>query len=309
VPRAALAQPESIAAALFRQARQSMKVDDWKVACPKLEESQRLDPSPGTLLNLAICEERRGRLATAWTRYQELVDTTSIDDPRAALARRAVATLDHQLSRVRIVVGRMASGSIVNLDSTQLRRPSLGTYLPIDPGEHVITVMTPEGVRRDRHFTIQAGETVVFDLAPISQQPAPRAQVAANNPGEPVAQRGSVVGPRTPHATFGNRRLRTASFAAASVGIIGFVAAGTFALLAVHEKRIVDEHCPAQRCDADGVRAVDAGNRLLRLGDAGLVVGVAGAAAAAVLYWQSAIGTVRLGAGPAGAALLVRASF
>src|SRR5262245_31572922 len=69
-------QQQTIAEGLFREGRQAMRKGDYAAACPSLAESQRLDPSPGTLLNLAICEEQLGHLATAWAKYREVADTT-----------------------------------------------------------------------------------------------------------------------------------------------------------------------------------------------------------------------------------------
>ena len=70
-PAAAAKAPDDPAAAqaLFYEARQLMKENKFGLACPKLEESLRLDYGIGTEFNLADCNEKLGRLATAWSQF------------------------------------------------------------------------------------------------------------------------------------------------------------------------------------------------------------------------------------------------
>ena len=65
-PAMADTRDPAAAEALFEAGRQAATRGDWTTACPKFAESQRLDPAPGTLLNLADCEEHLGHLASAW---------------------------------------------------------------------------------------------------------------------------------------------------------------------------------------------------------------------------------------------------
>jgi hypothetical protein len=67
VTRAASAD-SAAAEALFREGRDAAKHGDLETACADFAESQRLDPAPGTLLNLAECEEKLGRVASACSR-------------------------------------------------------------------------------------------------------------------------------------------------------------------------------------------------------------------------------------------------
>jgi hypothetical protein len=88
------AQTESSEAeTLFREGREAVKRGDYAVACPKFEESQRLEPANGTLLNLALCEEGWGRAAEASVHFEEVLRAPDLDDQRRAIAMEHAAAL------------------------------------------------------------------------------------------------------------------------------------------------------------------------------------------------------------------------
>jgi len=69
-PSAAAADPKKDAETAFRAGRKLLDAGDIHTACKKFEESQSLDPSAGTQLNLAGCYESEGKSALAYVTYR-----------------------------------------------------------------------------------------------------------------------------------------------------------------------------------------------------------------------------------------------
>src|SRR4051812_17624178 len=76
---------------LFKEAKSLIKEGRYSEACPKFEESQRLDPTAGTLLNLGECYQHLSppRLASAWGAFRQ---SQALARQRGDTARQAAAT-------------------------------------------------------------------------------------------------------------------------------------------------------------------------------------------------------------------------
>jgi hypothetical protein len=133
----------SIAAAeqLFNEARTLAEKGDYASACPRFEASYKLDAALGTLLNIATCYEKYGRLASAWGRYREVVAVAIKvgDEARIKIARERADALEPKLPRLTIRATTLITGMVVTRDDLPVDPAVLGVGIYVDAGEHTIT--------------------------------------------------------------------------------------------------------------------------------------------------------------------------
>src|SRR5690349_10323293 len=100
--RAQSAADKATAEALFDEGKRLMAAKQYAQACPKLSDSQRLDPGVGTLLNLALCFKSNGQTASAWSTYREAAAQAHAAhaDDREELARTEASALEPTLTRL-----------------------------------------------------------------------------------------------------------------------------------------------------------------------------------------------------------------
>jgi hypothetical protein len=138
-----------IAQQLFDDGRALLEARRYAEACPKFAESQRLDPGGGTLVNLALCHELEGKTATAWSEFRDALGQAVKDDrkDRQELARTHIADLAPKLMRIVVEVPeRLASRDPeINLDKSRLPDAAWNTPIPVDPGEHRVSVSIAGG--------------------------------------------------------------------------------------------------------------------------------------------------------------------
>ncbi len=184
--------------ALFDAARDLMEQGRYAEACPKLADSQRLDPGIGTLLNLGRCYAVSGQTASAWTTYREAAAAARAEGQteRETLARDEATKLEPKLTRVviRVSEAAAAAGVVVSRDGQELPRSLWGVPTPVDPGRHTLEA-SAQGKHPHRATFDARGEGATLEVevpalsdapgAPPSQTPASPA--AATGGSEPAA--------------------------------------------------------------------------------------------------------------------------
>lgn len=158
------AADKAAADALFNEARQLLDAGKVAEACPKLEESQRLDPAAGTALNLGDCFERIGRTASAYVAFGDAATLArrSGDASRAEEAESRADALAPKLVKLAISVPESSrvQGLEVFRDGQPLAQTLWGTAVPVDPGEHVVEGKAPERVPWKSSVTLDVPGTV-----------------------------------------------------------------------------------------------------------------------------------------------------
>src|SRR5262249_2488476 len=119
-----------MAQSLFDEGRKLMNEKRYTEACPKLAESQRLDPALGTLLNLGGCHERSGRTATEGPEFRDGPSLAKRENrpARERSAREHIEALEPRLSRLTITRAAGATDKIeVRVDDALFGEGAHGT--------------------------------------------------------------------------------------------------------------------------------------------------------------------------------------
>ena len=228
-PVGAHAQSSSaLAEKLFLEGQKLMAEGDPS-ACEKFADSERLDPALGTLINLAMCHEKRGKNATAWGEFTDAAAQAQKlgQRDRETFARAHAAELEKKLQKIMIEIPAPAAGMEVRLDGSLLPATVLGTEIPLDPGDHELAVSAP-GKRPWRQAKLSLGPSAVVtrvtvtleDAAPVAPSGATTGAVP---PPAPVSDSAVVEG------TDSGAGRRTAGFVVGGVGLAG-VAVGAVML-------------------------------------------------------------------------------
>lgn len=257
----ALAQSRdpATADALFREARALMKKGDFASACPKLADSHRLDPAPGTAINLGDCLEKVGKLADALQAQRDALDLLSAGDKRIGPVKTQIAALEKRVPRLTI---KLAPGAPTNTkvkrDDIELGEGSLGTALPVNPGEHWVTVVARGRADSRRKVTLKEGQAEEVEVEPSSESTSEGAQSRAEAQGPSPAHRGAPASQDAPAQ-------KTIGWVLVAVGAVSLGVGGWYWAKAAETK---GEACPADCSDL-----VDQEGRERRVATIGLIGG------------------------------------
>ncbi|MBI5535535.1 MAG: tetratricopeptide repeat protein [Deltaproteobacteria bacterium] len=244
--------------ALFTEGRKLATQGNYQAACPKFSESYRLDPAPGTLLNLADCEDKTGKIAAATEHFRRALEALPPGDDRVPIARKRMTELDARVPRLTITVAApLPPGTRVLRDGIEFGSPSLGVALPVEPGDHFVVVRSPGKQDRFYRLNLLEGDSRQLLVEPGAEQAEGAAPAAGPDTSSPSSQ-------------------RTIGFVVGGLGVVGISAGIVTGLMVNDRKRTFDDNCKDGYCNAAGLDAADSGKTLLTVNAAAWAVGLVG---------------------------------
>jgi hypothetical protein len=295
-PLAARAQERDPAAAqaLFDQARQLARQGRYNEACPKLVESNRLDPGIGTQFHLADCYEHSGRIASAWATFLDVASQAraSGQSDREKAAQKRAERLEPRLPRLELNVAAAARapGLEVRRNGVLIGAAQWGTPVPVDPGEIEIVATAPDRRPLTQTLRLEEGKTASFDLPPLALAEGKReATASAERRSEQPSTAEPVGAAAAPHHDTEPERAGTSPwvFALAGLGAVGVGVGATFGMMARSTYEDSKEDCQPDAPNRCGPRGVELRNEAIGKGDVATVAFIAGGAllAGAGVLW------------------------
>lgn len=273
-----IASADSGAQALFDEGKRFMTAGDIDKACDRFERSQALEPAGGTLLHLAACREQQGNTATAWDLFNQALSAARASQrkDREQVAAEHIAALEPKLVRVRIVVSAPAK-SIAHLsirrDGKAIDNAAWGVAAPIDPGTHEISASAPGRIDWKKKITaVKPGSSLDVEVPDLEIAPASASAPSAGAQGSDGTTQ------------------RTIAVVAGGVGVVGVVIGAVFGLRSSSKHDAADRLCggPAPvDCPQEGVDAGSAARSAGTVSTVGFILGGAGLAAGAILWFTA----------------------
>lgn len=240
-------------------------------ACERFNESLRYNPAAiATLMNVALCDEKLGRVASAVAKFAEARER-AIEQGLPEHVRGAdehIAALQPSVPHVAIKLTDDTVDAKVMIDNQVVAREMI-TNVPVDPGERVIIVTAPKRVPYRAKITIEKAEHRDLVIVLLS---SPTVVVHSSR-----------------------RRIGQITTAAGGTVILGAIGVGLYAR---HLYRSQFGHqapgdglCNEMNiCEAEGKAATD---RAVTFGNVGTALGIAGIGLAGVgaYLWYRSPGT------------------
>jgi len=296
----ASAAQKAAAESLFDDGLKAMKSGHFNEACPKLEESERIDPAIGTLLYLGECYEKSGRTASAWATFREAASAAQAqgETERTRVAAQRADRLQPSLSKLTLKVvpetAQIASLRVTR-ENVVLAKALFGVAIPVDPGKYHIVASADGYQSYEAEIEVLGNaDSKTLEIPALAASTTPPVAAAggpAANAGTENAQATTSVPARNPEpdASSGANGLRTAAYVTGALGVVSLGIGTYFGVKAINKNHDAKEHCDGSTCrDPVGESLTNDAQNAATVANITIGVGAACVVAGVVLYLTSA---------------------
>ncbi len=264
--------PPKDASELFGMGREAFKAESYAPALDLFKKSYALEATPGTLLNIALTEEKLGKTASALQDFERVTGLFKPDDDRMPIAREGVARTTVRAPRLKIDRAAGAPPTLaIHVDGAPMAANLVGALQPLDPGKHTITTSVYGFEDRTYEVTLTEGQQLG-----VAVEPGKRTLVAAPVDTAKVA------------ASAGMSGATVTSIVIWGAGVGGILVGATTGILATMKKSELDTACPdPAKCSGEGLRTLGAAYSLADIASGALVFGGAALAGGVTMFLVS----------------------
>jgi tetratricopeptide (TPR) repeat protein len=236
IPNVAFAGDAAQAEQLFSEGLAAMKAERWQAACDAFAGSNDADPSPGTQINLGVCNEKQKKYASALTWFDaaaRLAEEQGRED-RAKLARSEHARVAPKVHKLVVKVAAPVPGATISRNGDKIPASLLiDRETPLDPGSYTLE-LSAKGKKPI------AKEIAIPEAAGTSTVEFPAMEDAPVETAAPEAGAGDG-GYSPPIVVSDGSGQRTAGILVGGAGLLALLAAGGVQIVALNEDKAADE--------------------------------------------------------------------
>jgi hypothetical protein len=240
---------------LFKKGRAALAQGKLADACGFFADSFKLEPAPGTMLNLADCEDKKGDLVKARADFSRVQGFLAAGDDRGAIVAARIKTLS---DRIPMLTLKVPDGAAVTLDGAIVPTDTYGAAVPRDPGDHVVLVTYVGHADNEVHVKLAEKDHAVVTLELGASGVSGASASAA--PASTSSQASDVAAPSAPSAHPTSRGPNIPAYAGIGGGAVLLGVGAVTGLIALGNASAVHDACPGGVCGSPGAQKVAQGN-------------------------------------------------
>lgn len=242
---------------LFARGKERLAASDYAAACSLLTDSYQLDPATGSLLALATCHERQGKLATALHDYEEVVKRSRAENrpDREQAAQTQIVALHGKVSTLTLQIAHKPPDLSIRVNDAPVAKDELGRPMPMDGGFVVIEVEAKGRATWTKHVTLaDSGDSLTLTIPSLGEAPATLPVVSAAAAAPVAASKAPPPPPARPKkAKFSPGEI--AGIVLMGSSAIGAAVSIAYTAKAVHKNNESEDECENDLCTEKGKQA------------------------------------------------------